>query len=60
MMADVDKNPVDTISHKPRVEGATSLNPASFQPIIDDAAKFHLIPHGFPAREMLVSAPGLK
>jgi NitT/TauT family transport system substrate-binding protein len=60
MMADVDKIPVDTIAHMPRVDGATSLNPAAFQPIIDDAAKFHLIPHGFPAREMLLSAPGLK
>jgi NitT/TauT family transport system substrate-binding protein len=60
MMADVDKIPVATIEHMPRVDGATSLNPAAFQPIIDAAAKFHLIPHGFPAREMLLSAPGLK
>ena len=60
MMAEVDKIPVATIEHMPRVDGATALNPAAFQPIIDAAAKFHLIPHGFPAREMLLSAPGLK
>ena len=60
IMADVDKIPVATIEHMPRVDGAMSLNPAAFQPIIDAAAKFHLIPHGFPAREMLLSAPGLK
>lgn len=60
MMAEVDKIPVATIEHMPRVDGATLLNPAAFQPIIDAAAKFHLIPHGFPAREMLASAPGLK
>ncbi len=47
MMADVDKIPVATIEHMPRVDGATALVPAAFQPIIDAAAKFHLIPHGF-------------
>jgi NitT/TauT family transport system substrate-binding protein len=60
MMADVDKIPVATIAHMPRVDGATLLNPAQFQPVIDAAAKFHLIPRGFPAREMLLSAPGMK
>ena len=60
MMADVDKIPVATIQNMPRVDGATALVPAAFQPIIDAAAKFHMIPHGFPAREMLLSAPGLK
>jgi NitT/TauT family transport system substrate-binding protein len=60
MMAAVDKIPVATIEHMPRVDGATALNPAAFQPIIDAAAKYKLIPHGFPAREMLLSAPGIK
>jgi hypothetical protein len=60
MMADVDKIPLPVIQQMPRVDGATALNPAQFQPVIDAAAKFGLIPHGFPAREMLASAPGLK
>jgi NitT/TauT family transport system substrate-binding protein len=60
MMADVSKIPVATVEHMPRTDGATSINPAQYQPVIDAAAKFKLIPHGFPAREMLASAPGLK
>jgi ABC-type nitrate/sulfonate/bicarbonate transport system substrate-binding protein len=60
LMADVDKIPLPVIQQMPRVDGATALNPAQFEPVIDAAAKFGLIPHGFPAREMLASAPGLK
>ena len=60
MMSDVDKIPLATIEHMPRVDGATSLNPALFQPVIDSAAKYKLIAHAFPAREMLANAPGLK
>ena len=59
MMADVAKFPVATVQHMPRTDGATSLDPAQYQSVIDAAAKFKLIPHGFPAREMLGSAPGL-
>jgi NitT/TauT family transport system substrate-binding protein len=60
LMADVDKLPVATIEHMPRVDGATALNPAAWQPVIDAAAKFKIIAHGFPAREMLQNAPGVK
>ena len=60
MMADVAKIPVETVEHMPRTDGATALNPAQYQPVIDAAAKFKLIAHGFSAREMLGSAPGLK
>jgi ABC-type nitrate/sulfonate/bicarbonate transport system substrate-binding protein len=60
IMAEVDKIPLPVIAQMPRVDGATGLNPAQFQPVIDAAAKYGLIPHGFPAREMLASAPGLK
>jgi NitT/TauT family transport system substrate-binding protein len=60
MMADVTQIPVDTIEKMPRVDGATSLDPKAFQPVIDAAAKYHLISAGFPAREMLANAPGLK
>jgi NitT/TauT family transport system substrate-binding protein len=60
MMADATKIPLDTISHMPRVDGATALDPKAFQPVIDAAFKYHLITAGFPAREMLLSAPGIK
>lgn len=60
MMADVSKIPVATVEHMPRVDGATAMNPTQYQPVIDAAAKFKLIAHGFPAREMLATAPGLK
>jgi NitT/TauT family transport system substrate-binding protein len=60
MMAEVTSIPVDTISHMPRVDGATALDPKAFQPVIDAAAKYHLISQGFPARDMLANAPGLK
>jgi NitT/TauT family transport system substrate-binding protein len=59
MMADVAKIPAATVEHMPRTDGATSLDPAQYQSVIDAAAKFKLIPHGFPAREMLANAPGL-
>jgi NitT/TauT family transport system substrate-binding protein len=59
MMADVSKIPVATVEHMPRVDGATTMNPAQYQSVIDAAAKFKMIPHGFPAREMLANAPGL-
>jgi NitT/TauT family transport system substrate-binding protein len=60
MMAEVDKLPVATIERMPRVDGATALNPAAWQPVIDAAAKFKIVSRGFPAREMLQYAPGVK
>ena len=60
VMSDATKIPLATYEHMVRVDGATSLNPALFQPVIDAAAKYKMIPHGFPAREMLTNAPGLK
>jgi NitT/TauT family transport system substrate-binding protein len=60
VMADATKIPLATYEHMNRVDGATALNPALFQPIIDAAAKYKMIAHGFPARDMLSYAPGLK
>ena len=60
MMADVTKVPATVIQQMPRVDGATTTTAADFQPIIDKAAKYHMIPQAFPAREMLTNAPGLK
>ena len=60
MMAEVASIPVNIVAHMPRVDGAVGLNPAQYQPVIDAAAKFKMIPHAFPAREMLLNGPGLK
>jgi NitT/TauT family transport system substrate-binding protein len=60
MMADVTKVPLPVIERMPRVDGATATVAADFQPIIDKAAKYHMIPHGFPAHDMLVHAPDVK
>jgi NitT/TauT family transport system substrate-binding protein len=61
LVADITNSPLDVISRMPRTDGATKLDPAYFQPVIDAAAKYHLInAPSFPAREMLLNAPGLK
>lgn len=57
MMADATKAPLDIVEHMARVDGAVSLDPREIQPMIDVAAKYHLISHGFPASEMLQYAP---
>jgi hypothetical protein len=38
-------------------DGATSLDPREIQPMIDVAAKYHLVSKVFPAIEMLQYAP---
>ena len=60
MMSDVTKVPLAVIQKMPRVDGATATIAADFQPIIDKAAKYHMIAHGFPAREMLANAPDVR
>ena len=57
MMAETTKAPADIIAHMARVDGATALNPREIQPMIDVAAKYHLISNAFPAGEMLQFAP---
>ena len=57
MMADATKAPIDIVEHMARVDGAVSLDPREIQPMIDVAAKYHLISSGFPASEMLQYAP---
>ena len=57
MMAETTKAPVDIVAHMARVDGATSLDMREIQPMIDVAAKYHLIPSAFPASEMLEYAP---
>ena len=60
LMSGVESIPVNVIEHMPRVDGAVGMNAAQYQPVIDAAAKFKMIPHAFPAREMLLNAPGLQ
>jgi NitT/TauT family transport system substrate-binding protein len=61
LIADTTNTPLTVIQAMPRTDGATALDPALFQPVIDAAAKYHLITGAtFPAREMLLNAPGIK
>jgi NitT/TauT family transport system substrate-binding protein len=60
MMAEVTKAPASEIATMPRVDGATSLDPAQIQPLIDAAAKYRLIPKAFPARDLLQYAPDVR
>jgi NitT/TauT family transport system substrate-binding protein len=60
MMAEVTKAPANEIAHMARVDGATDLEPAQIQPLIDAAAKYKLIPRSFPANDLLQYAPDVK
>lgn len=53
MMADATKIPLAVISKMDRADTFTTLEPAPIQPLIDFAARYKMIPHGFPAREMI-------
>jgi NitT/TauT family transport system substrate-binding protein len=52
MIADLTKIPIDTIRHMTRINVSTSLDPAQIQPVIDAAAKYHMISKSFPAKEL--------
>lgn len=52
IIADATKIPVDMVEKFPRVEGATSSDPALLQPFIDAAAKYKLISNAFPAKDL--------
>jgi NitT/TauT family transport system substrate-binding protein len=55
MMADLTKVSMSVYSTMPRIPTATSTRPEWFQPLIDAAAKYHVIPESFPARDFLWS-----
>jgi NitT/TauT family transport system substrate-binding protein len=55
MMSEATKIPLEVIGKMDRVDNYLSLDPATIQPSIDFAAKYKMIPHGFPAREMIFS-----
>ena len=55
MMSEVTKIPPAIISKMARIEGATEAtsDPALMQPLIDTAAKYKFIAHGFPAKDLM-------
>lgn len=55
MMADVTKIPLSVLRSMNRVKSATTMDPATIQPLIDASARYHLIPHGFQASAMIFS-----
>jgi NitT/TauT family transport system substrate-binding protein len=55
MMSDLTKVPMSIYQTMPRVGAATSTNPADWQPLIDAAAKYGVIPRAFPAKEFIWS-----
>jgi NitT/TauT family transport system substrate-binding protein len=55
MMSEVTKTPLSIYEGMARVDAATSTNPKDWQPLIDAAAKYHVIPQTFPAKDFIWS-----
>jgi NitT/TauT family transport system substrate-binding protein len=55
MMSDLTKVPMSIYQTMPRVGAATSTNPKDWQPLIDAAAKYGVIPRAFPAKDFIWS-----
>ncbi len=55
MMSEVTKVPMSIYQTMPRVGAATSTNPRDWQPLIDAAAKYGVIPRAFPAQDFIWS-----
>jgi NitT/TauT family transport system substrate-binding protein len=53
LVADATRIPAATVEKMPRVVEGTTLTPAQVQPVIDVAARYHLISKPFPAQELL-------
>lgn len=53
MLAGFSGLPLDVIEHSNRSESGTTLRLSEIQPLIDLAAKYQLIAHAFPARELV-------
>lgn len=53
MMSDATKIPLEVFRKMDRVDNYTTLDPATIQPSIDFAAKYNMIAHAFPAKEMI-------
>jgi NitT/TauT family transport system substrate-binding protein len=52
LVADFTKIDLSVVAKMNRTTGGTGLDPAQVQPLIDAAAKYGSIPHGFPARDL--------
>lgn len=52
LMSQFTKVPLDVFQKMPRVDGATSSDPALLQPFVDAAAKYKLISSSFPAKDL--------
>jgi ABC-type nitrate/sulfonate/bicarbonate transport system substrate-binding protein len=57
MLADASKIPLTVIEKMNRVDSSTALDPTIIQPIIDASAKYKMLAHGFPAKDLIFSAP---
>lgn len=53
MLAEFTSIPLDVVQHMVRTDCGTALNPAQIQPVIDAAAKYAIVGHGFPAQELV-------
>jgi ABC-type nitrate/sulfonate/bicarbonate transport system substrate-binding protein len=53
IVAEFDGIPLDVIEHMTRGIAATSLSTSLIQPMIDASVKYGVIPHGFPADELI-------
>jgi NitT/TauT family transport system substrate-binding protein len=58
LMADVTKIPLPIMQKMRRVVNATTLEPSLVQPLIDAAAKYHMITRSFPAKEFFWNDTG--
>ena len=55
MMSDLTKVPMSIYATMSRVGAATATNPRDWQPLIDAAAKYGVIPHAFTAKDFIWS-----
>jgi NitT/TauT family transport system substrate-binding protein len=58
MVADLTKIPLAVINGMPRLVSSTGMSNAQIQAVLDGAAKYGLIPHTFPARDLVWSGLG--
>jgi ABC-type nitrate/sulfonate/bicarbonate transport system substrate-binding protein len=53
MVSQFSHIPVDVLANMQFAEIATTLEPGMIQPVINAAAKYHVIPRAFPATELI-------
>jgi ABC-type nitrate/sulfonate/bicarbonate transport system substrate-binding protein len=53
MVSQFSHIPVDVLANMQYAEVATTVDPAMIQPVINAAAKYHVIPRAFSARELI-------